>query len=488
MRPRARVILLFAVILAVSGIHAQDLSYLEYDTDLISGQVYRERREKFMQQIGNEAMAIFYANPERNRNADLDFPYAQNSDFYYLTGFKEPNAILVMVPKGTSVRSIEDSTKNVTVREILFVQPRNPLSEKWTGRRYGAHGAMKLRGIEYAVTNDKFKTMLSSLVWSTGANVLYVPTLRSDLSGGIAELLQPLKSMLDQYGGYMEIRDPLALVHKMRVVKSSEEIAMLTKATEISAAAHRQAMMSVEPGMGEYELEAIYEYTFRKLGAEQNGYPCIIASGENAVILHYNTNRRKIKDGDLVLADCAAEYHGYSSDVTRTYPANGRFTKAQREIYEIVLEAQKTAVAAMKPGVAWQAVSQKADEVLTEGLFKLGIIKEKKTQAMKKFYYHGLGHPVGLNVHDVGQPLLEAGMLYTVEPGIYIAEGSEGVDPAYHNIGVRIEDVILVTSDGNKNLSAGVPREIPEIEALMKQKGVGNLAVHPARERDGSSK
>lgn len=477
MNASVRVIFYVFWMLFVSGVCAQEVKYLEYDTDLTSGQAYRERREKIMQQIGNDAVAIFYANPERNRNADLDFPYAQNSDFYYLTGFKEPNAILVLVPKGASVRSVDDSTKNVTVREILFVQPRNPQSEKWHGRRYGWVGAMKLRGLEYAAANDKFEAMLPALLWSVGAKFLYVPTLRSDLTGDIAELLQPLKSMMDQYGGYVEIRDPISIVRKMRAVKSADEVAMLAEATEISAAAHRQAMMSVEPGMGEYELEAVYEYVFRKLGAEQNGYPCIVASGENSVILHYNTNRRRIQDGDLVLADCAAEYHGYSSDVTRTYPANGKFSKAQREIYQIVLDAQKTAIAAMKPGVAWQEASQKADEVLTEGLFKLGIIKEHKTQAMKKFYYHGLGHPVGLNVHDVGQPILEAGMVYTVEPGIYIAEGSDGVDPAYYNLGVRIEDVILVTPEGNKNLSAGVPREIVEIEALMKKKGVGNLAI-----------
>jgi Xaa-Pro aminopeptidase len=394
-----------------------------------------------------------------------------------LTGFREPNAILVLAPKGASVRSLEDSTKNITVREILFVQARNPQFEKWNGRRYGPAGAMQLRGFEYATTNDKFKTMLQPMLFSAQAKSLHVPTFRSDLAGEIAELLQPLKSLMDQFGGWVEIRDPIALVRKMRVVKSPEEIALLAKATEISAAAHRQAMMSVEPGMGEYELEAVYEYVFRKLGAEQNGYPCIIASGENSVILHYDSNRRKIKDGDLVLADCAAEYRGYSSDVTRTYPANGKFSKAQREIYQTVLDAQNAAIAAIKPGVAWQEVSKKADEVLTEGLFKLGVIKEKSTPAMKKFYYHGLGHPVGLNVHDVGQPVMEAGMLYTVEPGIYIAEGIAGVDPAYYNIGVRIEDVVLVTADGSKTLSSAAPREIAEIEALMKQKGVGNLAI-----------
>jgi len=472
-----RFIRYFVFLLIATTTLAQDLKYIEYDTDLIPGQVYKARRDQLMEKIGNEAVAIFYTNPERNRNADLDFPFAPNSDFYYLTGFREPNAILVLTPKGTNVRSWEDSTKMITVREILFVQARNPQFEKWNGRRYGQMGAMKLRSFEYATTNDKFKTMLPPMLFSAQAKSLYVPTFRSDLSGELVELLQPLRSMTQQFNGYVEIRDPVALVRKMRVVKSPEEITMLTKATEISAVAHRQAMMSVEPGMGEYELEAVYEYVFHKMGAEYNGYPCIVASGENSVILHYDTNRRKIKDGDLVLADCAAEYHGYSSDVTRTYPANGKFSKAQREIYQLVLDAQKAAIAAMKPGVSWQELSKIASGTIMEGLFKLGIIKEKTPQQLERFYYHGLGHAVGLNVHDVGQSIMEAGMLYTVEPGVYIAEGSEGVDPAYYNIGVRIEDVILVTAEGNKNLSLSAPREIAAIEALMKQKGVGNLPI-----------
>jgi len=470
----------WSILFLAFAAQAQDIKYLEYDADLISGQVYQARRGRLMEKIGNEAIAIVYANPVRNRNADLEYPYAQSSDFFYLTGFREPNAILVLIPKGTVVRNPSDSTKTLTVREILFVQARNAISEKWEGRRYGPEGAMKLRGLEHAVTNDKFKTMLPAMFWGGGGKFLYVPPFRADLAGEIAELLQPLKSSIDQMQQWhapIETRDPTPLVRKMRVIKSPEEIAMLAKATEISAAAHRQAMMSVEPGMGEYELEAIYEYVFRKLGAEQNGYPCIVASGENSVILHYNTNRRKIKDGDVVLADCAAEYRGYSSDVTRTYPANGKFTKAQREIYQLVLDAQKAAIAAMKPGVTWQELSKISSGTIMEGLFKLGLIKEKTPQELSRFSYHGLGHPVGLNVHDVGQPTMEAGMIYTVEPGIYIAEGSAGVDPAYYNIGVRIEDVILVTADGNKNLSISAPREIAEIETLMKQKGVGNLAI-----------
>jgi Xaa-Pro aminopeptidase len=458
---------------------AQDLRYLEYDTDLIAPSVYKARREKLMQELGNDAVAIFYSAPVRNRNNDVDYLYRQDDNLYYLTGFTEPNAILALVPRGVRVQSQEDTSRTITVREILFVQPKDPAREQWTGRRYGPAGAMKLKGIEYAVPNDRFQSMIGMVVGAgfrvpgQPQRLLYVPTMRSDLTGEIAELLRPLKVIMERMGLQDALRDPTPIVRRMRIIKSPEEIEMLRKATEISAVAHNQAMMSVEPGMKEYEVDAIYQYVFKKMGAEYPGYPCIVGAGENSIILHYESNRRPINDGDLVLADCAAEYHGYSSDVTRTYPANGKFTKPQREIYQIVLDAQKAAIAKIKPGVNWIDVSAAADSVLLEGLLRLGLIKSKTRQELRKFYMHGLGHPVGLNVHDVGQPTLEPGMVYTVEPGIYIGEDS-GVDPRYHNIGVRIEDVVLVTPEGNTVLSAGSPREIAEIEALMKKKGVGN--------------
>ncbi len=463
----------------VSLSFAQELKYIEYDADFIQPTVYKARREKLMQEIGTDAVALFYAAPVRNRNWDVDYLYRQDDNFYYLTGFTEPNAILVLAPRGVSVPSVEDSTKMVTVKEILFVQARDPSREQWTGRRYGPAGAMKLRGLEYAVANDRFKSMLS-LFFGFGfrapgqaQRLLYVPTIRADVTGEIAELLHPLRSMMERMSLQDALRDPTPIVRRMRIIKSPEEIEMLKKATEISAIAHNQAMMSVEPGMKEYELDAIYQYVYKKMGAEYPGYPCIVGSRENSVILHYESNRRQIQDGDLVLADCAAEYHGYSSDVTRTYPANGKFTKPQRDVYQIVLDAQKAAIAKIRPGVNWGEVSAAADSVLMEGLFRLGLIKNKNRMDLRKFYMHGLGHPVGLNVHDVGQPAMELGMLYTVEPGIYIAEDS-GADPQYQNIGVRIEDVVLVTPEGNVTLSASSPREISEIEALMKKKGIGN--------------
>ena len=427
-----------------------------------------------MKMIGQDAAAIFYSAPERMRNGDVDYLYRQADNFYYLTGFTEANALLILSPKGIRA-TINDST-TVTANEILFVQNRNPLAEAWTGRRYGTVGAMKLLGVQTALINDKFKTSFQQILFS-GIKYLYAQPVTSDVTGSLKELLAPIQSYVDnakRYNSKIEMRDPNAMIHTMRIIKSAEEIELLKKATEISVIAHTQAMMSVEPGMFEYELQALYEYTFQRMGAEYYGYPCINGAGENSVILHYNTNRKKINNGDLVLSDCAAEYRGYSSDVTRTYPANGKFTKEQKEIYQIVMNAQKAAIAKIKPGVAWTEVSAAADSVIENGLFAIGIIKEKNGKMFRKFFNHGLGHPVGLNVHDVGQQVLVAGMLYTVEPGIYIPETSIGVDSTYFNIGVRIEDVILVTETGNKNFSEGAPREIGEIEMLMKKKGIGN--------------
>jgi Xaa-Pro aminopeptidase len=471
-----RKILWFAVCLASMASAQQDslLKYLQYDSDLISPATYKVRRDSVMKMIGQDAAAVFYSAPERMRNGDIDYLYRQADNFYYLTGFTEANAILILSPKGIRTK-INDSI-TVTANEILFVQNRNSLAETWTGRRYGTNGAMKLLGVQAALTNDKFKTAFQQTLFS-GIKYLYAQPITSDVEGSLKELLAPIQSYVDnakRYNSKIEMRDPNAMIHTMRIIKSAEEIEMMKKATEISVIAHTQAMMSVEPGMFEYELQALYEYMFMRQGAEFYGYPCINGAAENSVILHYNTNRKKINNGDLVLSDCAAEYRGYSSDVTRTYPANGKFSKEQKEIYQIVLNAQKAAIAKIKPGVEWSEVSATADSVIENGLFSVGIIKEKNGKMFKKFFNHGLGHPVGLNVHDVGQSTLVAGMLYTVEPGIYISETSEGVDAKYRNIGVRIEDVILVTETGNKNLSEGAPKEINEIETVMKKKGIGN--------------
>lgn len=459
---------------------SQELNYLVYDRDQIPNSVYRSRRDALISELGTDAVAILYAAPERTRNADTDYRYRQDDNFYYLTGFNEPNAILLLSGRGMAVVDVLDSMKIDTVKEVLFVQSRNPRFEQWTGRRFGPEGAMKLLGVRYAVGIEKFTSMFASLVPMRSLKYLYVANLAKETSGRISEMLQPVRSSIDQLkanGSPIEVRDPSPIVKKFRAVKSQEEIALITKAAHISALAHRQAMMSCNPGMSEYELQAVYEYVFGKLGSEYPAYPCIIGSAENSVVLHYNTNRRTIANGDIVLADCAAEYHNYASDVTRTFPANGRFSAPQRRIYQIVLDAQNSAIEMMKPGVVWADVTAKADSVLENGLYALGLIKERNKREFRKFYPHGLGHAVGLDVHDVSSPVMMPGVVYTIEPGIYIPDNIQGIDPQYFNLGVRIEDDILITSDGHKVLSEEAPREIEQIEALMKQKGIGRLPI-----------
>ena len=360
----------------------------------------------------------------------------------------------------------------ILVREILFVQPRDPERETWTGRRLGPDGAVAVLGFQYALNHDELKNWLGRLI--TGVRFAYIPTFPPDFSGKIVELTKPLRDVVTRLNGRVEFRDPTALVNRMRAVKSKEEIAMIQKAVDISCTAHRQVMMSAEPGMHEYELQALFEYAFRREGAEYAAYPCIVGGAENSVILHYNTNRRKLNSGDIVVMDCGAEYHNYVADVTRTIPINGRFSPAQKEIYELVLRAQEEAIKMMKPEVNFRTdVHGKAVEIIQEGLLKLGIIKTKAEY--RKYFMHGTGHPVGLWVHDVpGSGKLEPGMVWTVEPGIYIPDGAPGVDPKYYNIGVRIEDCVLVTADGYKMMSGAAPRTVEEIERLMKKRGIGN--------------
>jgi Xaa-Pro aminopeptidase len=470
---------IFLSIIFSAAAFSQELKYLVYDKDQIPNSVYKERRERFMADIGAEAVSIFFSASEKNRNGDGDYPYRQDDNFYYLTGFNEPNAILVLNPKGFALRNEQDSSRVDTVHEILFVQPRDVRSESWTGRRFGPEGAMTLLGVQRAFTNQNFRKMFPSIFPAERIKSVFVAAI-PETGGEMAELLQPVRDYVDRFrtgNPAVEICDPAPMLRKYRAVKSPEEISLMTRAAHISAIAHKQAMMSCKPGMTEYGLQAVYEYVFRKLGSEFNAYPCIVGAAENSVILHYETNRRPINDGDIVLADCGAEYHNYASDVTRTYPANGKFSDAQRKIYQLVLNAQNACIAMMKPGAVWRGVSARADSVLLEGLFALGIVKEKNQRELRRFFPHGLGHAVGLDVHDVSSDVMMPGIIYTVEPGIYIPENAEGVDPKFFSIGVRIEDDILITPEGHTILSGEAPREINEIESLMKTRGIGDVPV-----------
>ena len=432
-----------------------------------------------MHEIGTDAVAIFFSSTEKGRNGDNGYLFRQDDNFYYLTGCNEQDAILVLNPKGVVLRDDRDSTKSDTVHEILFVQPRDPSRERWTGRRFGPEGAVALLGVQKAYTDQEFKRMFSSVFPYWGTKAVYIAAL-PETGSELMELLQPVQECIGNLKSYnltTELRDPAAIIKRYRAVKSPAEISLMTKAAHISAVAHRQAMMSCKPGMTEYGIQAVYEYVFRRMGSEYNAYSCIVGAAENSVILHYESNRRPINDGDIVLADCGCEYHNYASDVTRTYPANGKFSPAQRKIYQLVLDAQSACIAMLKPGTAWKDVNATADSVLLNGLFALGIVKEKNQHELRRFFPHGLGHAVGLDVHDVNASMMVPGMIYTVEPGIYIPENSDGVDPKYFNIGVRIEDDILITQEGHTILSLEAPREINEIESLMQKKGIGNVPI-----------
>ena len=457
----------------------QDLKYLIYDRDQIPASVYEQRRERLMKELGGEATAFLFSATEKRRNGDGDYSFRQDDNFYYLTGFTEPNAILALSGKGILLPNKLDSTKADTIHEILFVQPRDTRIEQWTGRRFGAEGAVRLIGVQAAMTDDKFATFYRLLVPDTASPRLFVASLPEENESG-PDLLKPLREDIGRMKSRIpavEMGDPNPIIRKYRMIKDSSEIVLITKAAHISAMAHREAMMSCKPGTSEYELQAVYEYVFRRMGSEFNAYPCIVGAAENSIVLHYESNRRPIQDGDIVLADCGAEYHYYASDLTRTYPANGKFSKAQREIYQVVLNAQNEAIALMKPGAVWREISAAADSILEDGLFTLGIIKEKERKELRKFYPHGLGHAVGLDVHDVNSPTMEPGIVYTVEPGIYIPENSEGVDPKFFNIGVRIEDDILITTEGHSILTAEAPRDIDEIESLMKNSRIGDIPL-----------
>ncbi|HTY10174.1 MAG TPA: aminopeptidase P N-terminal domain-containing protein [Bacteroidota bacterium] len=472
-------VLLCVSILVPARSFSQGLKYLTYDKDQTPSSEHKERRERFMHDIGADAVAVFFSATEKSRNGDNGYPFRQDDNFYYLTGFNEENAILVLNPKGVVLRDERDSTKSDTVREILFVQPRDPSMERWTGRRFGPEGAVALLGVQRAYTNEQFKKMFNSVFPYWGAKTVYIAAF-PETGGELMELLQPVRECVDNLKSYnltTELRDPSAIIKKYRVIKSPAEISLMTKAAHISAVAHRQAMMSCKPGMTEYGIQAVYEYVFRRMGSEYNAYSCIVGAAENSVILHYESNRRPINDGDIVLADCGCEYHDYASDVTRTYPANGKFSPAQRKIYQLVLDAQSACIAMMKPGTAWKDVNTTADSVLLNGLLSLGIVKEKNQHELRRFFPHGLGHAVGLDVHDVNAGMMVPGMVYTVEPGIYIPENADGVDPKFYNIGVRIEDDILITPEGHTNLSGEAPREIDEIESLMQKKGIGDAPI-----------
>jgi len=474
--------IIFLVLISIP-IFAQDL-------DLLPISFFKSNRESLMSAIGNDAIAIFYSNSLKTRSNDVEYRFKQDNNFYYLTGLEEPDAVLVLVPAGFSPSILKlagkatgkyyditlDTVKSdLKIREVLFLKERDSLREVWTGRTLGTKGATEKLGFQLALPIDEFKTLIRTIIFASRAKTIYFPYPTGCYEGNVKEVIETLESILNSQRSRLQFSDPTPILARMRMIKKPEEIELIKKAVNITVKAHRQIMMSCEPGMYEYEIQALAEYVFTKLGSEYPAFPSIIGSGENSVILHYSSNRKKIKDGDLIVVDIGAEYHNYCADVTRTIPANGKFTQEQREIYEIVLKAQEETIKMVRPGASFIDLQLKAREVIADGLLKLGVIKDKNE--VGKYFMHGVTHHLGLDVHDVGIPgNLEPNMVITIEPGIYIPAGSD-CDPKYWNIGVRIEDDILVTDKGCVVLSSDAPKTVDEIERLMKRRGIGNEPI-----------
>jgi Xaa-Pro aminopeptidase len=427
---------------------------------------FASRREELMNMMGPGCIAVLPAAPERIRNRDAHYPYRQDSDFFYLTGFPEPEAVLVLVPGREHGQY------------ILFCRERDPAREVWDGARAGQDGAVRDFGADDSFPIDDIDEILPGLI--EGREKLYY-TMGVDLDfdhrviGWVNHVRQNARTGAKAPGEFVSLQH---LLHEMRLIKSRNEIGVMRRAAQISAAAHRRAMQVCRPGMMEYEVEAEFQAIFRR----HNGWPAytpIVGGGGNACVLHYINNDQPLKDGDLLLIDAGVEIECYASDITRTFPVNGRFSPEQRAVYELVLKAQDAAIEAIAPGRHWNEFHDVATRVLTEGMIALGILQGSVDEALeqgtyRRFFMHRTGHWLGMDVHDVGDykvdgewRLLEPGMVVTVEPGLYIAAGSEGVDPRWWNIGVRIEDDVLVTRDGREVLTADVPKRVDEIERLM---------------------
>ncbi|MGB5276194.1 MAG: Xaa-Pro aminopeptidase [Gammaproteobacteria bacterium] len=427
--------------------------------------IHAQRRRQLMHMMGENAIAILPAAPVLLRNRDVEHGFRQDSDFYYLSGFPEPESVIVLVPGRAQGQF------------ILFVRDRDKNKETWNGRRYGPEGAVEQFAADEAHPITELEDILPDLMEHC-ESVYYTMGLNPEFDKHVMNCVNNLRSKA-RGGTHVpyEFVSLDYLLHDMRLYKHRDELRLMRKAAKISVQAHIDTMKVCKPGMYEYQLEAELLYHFNQQGAGW-AYQSIVGGGANSCILHYTENNQVLNDGDMVLIDAGAEYKGYAADITRTYPVNGRFTVPQKEIYELVLEAQQAAFKQVKPGNHWNDPHEAAVRVLTRGMVELGLLKGNvrsliKEEKYSKFYMHRTGHWLGMDVHDVGDykvddewRLLEQGMVLTVEPGLYIPAGIRGVK-RWWDIGVRIEDDVAVTRDGHEILTAGLPRTCDEIEAVM---------------------
>jgi Xaa-Pro aminopeptidase len=435
---------------------------------LLPATEFARRRQALMNMMEPGSIAILPAAPHYRRNRDTEFPYRQDSDFYYLSGFAEPEAVICLIPGRKQGEY------------VLFCRERDREMEIWNGYRAGPEGAVADFAADDAFPITDLDEIIPGLI--EGRERVYVsmgaqPVFDQRLMGWVNSIRAKARAGLQAPGEFLMLDH---LLHDLRLFKSAEELKVMRRAAGISARAHVRAMQAARPGMYEYELQAELLHEFLKQGCAAPAYNTIVGSGANACILHYVENTRAMQDGDLVLIDAGGELDHYASDITRTFPVNGRFSPEQKAIYQLVLDAQLAAIAAVKPGVHWNAAHEAVVGILTEGLLGLGLLKGSKEECIeqesyRQFFMHRTGHWLGMDVHDVGDYKvdnrwreLEPGMVMTVEPGLYIAPDCATVEAKWRGIGVRIEDDVVVTKTGNEVLTHGVPKQVWEIEALMR--------------------
>ena len=434
----------------------------------ITASEFARRRKQLMRMVGDDAILVLPAAPERVRSHDTFYPYRQDSDFWYLCGFPEPEAVLVLVPGRKHGET------------LLFCRERDPEREGWDGPRAGQDGAVEDFGMDDAYPIDDLDEILPGLL--EGRSRVYYHFGRDadfdlKLIGWVRHVRAQARQGAQPPHEFLELGH---LLHELRLFKSKDEVKLMQRAADISVEAHRAAMRVAKPGIREYELQAELERLFRANDAWP-AYNSIVGAGHNACVLHYRANNGQAKEGELVLIDAGAEYRGYAADITRTFPVTGRFSKEQRALHDLVGAAQAAALAQARPGVAYEAGHNAAVEILTEGLLKLGLLKGKLEKNIaegnyRRFYRHKTGHWLGLDVHDVGDyridgesRQLEPGMVFTIEPGLYVGADDTTVHEKWRGIGIRIEDDVLITGDGHRVLTDALARSADEIEAEMAQ-------------------
>jgi Xaa-Pro aminopeptidase len=455
--------------------------------DYLPASFHQGRREAARALMPEGSVMVVFAAPVRNFSNDVDYLYHQNPDLYYFTGYKEPNAVLFLF------REPQKDAAGNTFNELFFVQPRNAMAEQWTGRRLGAEGAQSKLGIKNSFPASAFKD--HPISFSSFARIIM-----ASFPEGVADERQDQSDLFDLIEQFKikAAANPVAnnnridarlfrqITGSLREIKTPEELALIRKAVEISCLGQNEVMKAVQPSMSELEIQGLHEFVHKKYGAEGVGYGSIVGSGENGCILHYMENSKTAIGTEMLLMDVGAEYHGYTADVTRTVPVDGKFSEEEKAIYQLVYDAQEAAFKVLKDGAKWNDASTAAREVIANGLLKLGIIKNKSE--VGKYYPHGLGHHIGLDVHDrAASNTLKKGMVMTIEPGIYIPKDSP-CDKKWWSIAVRIEDDVLIRENDYELLSAFAPRSIEAIEKMIAEKSLlDNYKLPPLKSAEKKS-